>query len=184
MANFPKSYASVVNGGSSENTTNTPSKPKGRPKGTTKKSKSFKGTPKKNVTSMTPIIQNNDGLIGLVNVSSDCYFNSVIQVLFSLLSFRNHVQNFDPLQFYEKNHSEVIAVNHIKLLFTDMQRKLMDPLSTHEHLIELNLPEYVEHRQCDAQETMSFILDLFYPRIDDISNPFFILHIMIDSNDF
>ena len=108
--------------------------------------------------------------IGLINVSTDCFFNSVIQALFSLRSFRNHVQNFNGHVHYD-NNTEINAVNCIQQLFRDMENETMNPLSSHEYLMELGLPDYVEHRQCDAQECMSYIIDLFYPRIDDKTNP-------------
>ena len=104
--------------------------------------------------------------IGLVNVANDCYFNAVMQSLFSLESFRNHVKNFNS-----HIHNEVNAVNHVKQLFQEMERKSMNPLPTHEHLMSLGLPGYIENRQCDAQECMTYIINLFYPRVNDKTNP-------------
>ena len=43
----------------------------------------------------------------------------------------------------------------------------MNPLPTVEHLMSLGMADYLEHRQCDAQECMTYILNLFYPHIND-----------------
>ena len=141
---------------------NTPTRGKGRPKGTPKKTKGFRGTPKK--TKNSPAICDNidNGPIGLVNVRNDCFFNSVIQALFSLQSFRTHVSNFDT-----QIPSEIDPVHSIKLLFREIEAKTSNPLHTHAHLMSLGLPGYEENRQFDAQECMTYIVNLFYPRIND-----------------
>ena len=73
------------------------------------KKKNFNFTPKKldldnvndsNQTAVTSVtMQDNDknSLISLLNVANDCFFNSVVQALFALPSFRNHVRNFNPI---------------------------------------------------------------------------------------
>ena len=84
-----------------DNIENTPTRGKGRPKGTPKKTKVFRGTPKKifydtvsndDANLNAPIIvstvrnvdsNNPDAPIGLVNISSDCFFNSVVRSLFT-----------------------------------------------------------------------------------------------------
>lgn len=172
MSDIPKSYASAVAGGSSENIMKTPTKGKGRPKGTPNKNKGFRGkTPKKVVMkSKGSLNLNAISPISLVNVSTDCFFNSVIQVLFSLSSFRDHVRSFNAHIHYG-SYIEINAVNHIQQLFREMEHKVMNHITTHEHIMALGLPDYVEHRQCDAQECMSYILDLFYPHINDKANP-------------
>ena len=109
---------------------------------------------------------NGNGPIGLVNIANDCFFNSVVQALFALSSFRNHVKNFDT-----QIHNEINAVCSIKQLFRDMEAKLNNPLQTHVCLMSLDLPGHRENIQFDAQECMTYIINLFYPRINDISNP-------------
>ena len=55
------------------------------------------------------IDDNDNGRIGLVNIGIDCDFNSLIQSLFSLKSFRHHVKTINSLV-----HDEVNAIYHIK----------------------------------------------------------------------
>ena len=104
--------------------------------------------------------------IGLVNVRNDCFFNSVLQALFALPLFRNHVRNFVSHIPEERN-----AVRMIQQLFRYMEAKSSNPLQTHISLMSLGLPHYTEHIQTDAEECMTFIINLFYPRIDEVSNP-------------
>ena len=166
------------NPGPTDNIENTPAKGKGRPKGTPKKNKGFRGTPRKimnalsnvdtnmNAPVITSCVSNADSNlnapIGLVNISNDCFFNSVVRSLFTLQSFRNHVKNFNP-----SIPDELSAVQSIKQLFQDMEAKLINPLQTHDYLKSINLAGYVEHTQFDAQECMTYLINLFYPRIDD-----------------
>ena len=110
-----------TNPGRIDNNENTPTKGKGRPKGTPKKSKAFRGTPRKIVTNSLSILSD-VGPRGLVNISTDCFFNSVIQALFSLQSFRNHVRNFNAHIHYA-NHIEINAIHHIQQLLRDMASK-------------------------------------------------------------
>ena len=157
------------NPGTTDNIENTPTRGKGRPTGTPKKAKGFRGTPKKIITNSSTIydnIENINGPIGLVNVAHDCFFNSVVQALFSLETFRNHVRNFDS-----QIPDEVDAVCSIKQLFRDIEAKSNNRLHTHENLTLLGLPGHEENTQFDAQECMTYILNLFYPQINDTSNP-------------
>ena len=71
--------------GPTDNIENTPTRGKGRPKGTPKKTKGFRGTPKKILTnSSIRDVANINGPIGLVNIANDCFFNSVVQALLDL----------------------------------------------------------------------------------------------------
>ena len=108
---------------------------------------------------------NPDAPIGLVNVSYDCFFNSAVQALYALRSFRDHVKNFD-------SHipDDVKAVRSIKQLFRRMEAKSSNPLETHSCLMTINLPGHTENRQFDAQECMTHLVNLFYPRINDKSS--------------
>ena len=150
-----------------DNIENTPTRGKGRPKGTPKKNKGFRGTPK-NIIRNCPITLDNDDNepIGLVNVRNDCFFNSVIQALFSLQSFRYHVNNFNP-----QIPDEVEPVRSVKKLFRDIEARKNNPLHTHAYLKSIKLPDYEENIQFDAQECMTYIVNLFYPQINYPSNP-------------
>ena len=85
--------------------------------------------------------------------------------MFTLQSFRNHVKNFNT-----SVPDEVNAVQTVKQLFLDIEAKLINPFQTHEYLKSMNLPGYIEHTQFDAQECMTHLINLFYPRIDDKSS--------------
>ena len=147
-SSFLKRFKVLIDGdvesnpGPTDNIENTPTRCKGRPKGTPKKSRGFRGTPKKIITN-SPNICNNveNGPIGLVNIANDCFFNSVIQALFTLSSFRNHVRNFDTMIPNELN-----AVCSIKQLFRDMEAKSNDSIQTHDCLMSLGLPGHIENR--------------------------------------
>ena len=148
----------------------TPTKGKGRPKGTPRK-KGFKGIRRQEKLN-TNIVSDNSGSrnipVGLYNQSNDCFFNSVTQVLYSLHSFRDHVQHFTT---YISN--EVDAVMKMKTLFQDMNQsqETNHPIRTHECVQSLQMNAYVENCQFDAQECMTHIINLFYPRVDDINAP-------------
>ena len=117
-----------------DNIENTPTRGKGRPKGTPKKTKGFRGTPKNIRNSAFTVDSDDNEPIGLVNVRNDCFFNSVIQTLFSLQSFRNHVNNFNP-----QIPDEVEPVQSIKRLFRDIEARKSSPFQTHAYLTSLKL---------------------------------------------
>ena len=132
----------------------TPSR--GRPKGKSKKSKGFKGTPPSKKLSVVPVlddipqvVSDTSRPIGLVNIRNDCFFNSVVQTLFSLQSFRQHVRNFHTVI-----PDEVTAVSSIKHLFRVMESNSNNLIQTHDGIMALSFPGYIEHMQCDAEECM------------------------------
>ena len=53
--------------------------------------------------------------VGLINHSNDCFFNSSIEALFSLQSFRDHVRDFDDADSHTKDAAssikKVIPIN-------------------------------------------------------------------------
>ena len=153
------------NPGPTQNIENTPSRGKGRPK----KSRGFRGTPKKlieNISTVSKTNNDNNVPVGLVNIRNDCFFNSVIQALFTLESFRDHVRQFEtPVS------DELSAVNSIKHLFSQIEARQNNLIETHDFLVSINLPGYTENFQYDAEECMTYIVNLFYPRIDDRNNP-------------
>ena len=177
------------------------SKRKGRPK-----KSGFKGTPRKKETTINSVIrvaeskfQENEitpessiqisdnstadvsNPIGLINHANDCFFNSAIQVLFSLKIFRDHVRNFDVQNTYtinvdEQNSHKMYAARSIKRLFRAIEEMKLKSnetrtlLMTHDYIRTLGLQGYEENRQFDAQECLSYIVDLFYPWVIDGSN--------------
>ena len=149
-----------------DNIENTPTRGKGRPKGTPKKTKGFRGTTKNIIKNSPTALNDENEPIGLVNVRNDCFFNSVIQTLFSLKSFRYHVSNFNP-QIPE----EIEPVQSIKRLFRDIEARKSNPLQTHDYLTSLKLIGYEQNIQFDAQECMTYIVNLFYPEINHPNNP-------------
>ena len=154
-----------TNPGPTENIECTPTRGKGRPK----KSKGFRGTPKKlseNISTVSKTNDDNNIPVGLVNIRNDCFFNSVIQALFTLESFRDHVRQFET-----HVSDEFSAVNSIKHLFSQIESRPNNPIETHDFLVSINLPGYTDHHQFDAEECMTYIVNLFYPRIEDKSNP-------------
>jgi ubiquitin C-terminal hydrolase len=105
------------------------------------------------------------GPVGLINYSNDCFFNSVIQALFSLQSFRDHVRNFDEADSHTKD-----AAFSIKKLFRaieEIKATSDGPLTTHDYIMAMDLQGYIENDQFDAQECLSYIIDLFYPWAND-----------------
>ena len=100
-----------------------------------------------------------------MNIANDCFFNSVVQSLFVLPAFREHVRNFDT-----QIVNEASAVHLIKQLFRAMESNSNNALQTHDCLMSLNLPGHVEHVQFDAEECMTYMINLFYPRIIDIND--------------
>ena len=108
--------------------------------------------------------------VGLINYSNDCFFNSVIQALFSLQLFREHVSNFDEHSSHTTDTRTIAAASSIRNLFRaieKMKAALDGPLMTHDYILALNLQGYVENQQYDAQECLSYIVDLFYPWVND-----------------
>ena len=178
---FLKRKAVVVHGDVESNpgpaTNDTPKRNQGPPCGRKAKKRNFNFNSKKldmgdDDNNRTMIVHcSNDSIngnrpVGLVNVANDCFFNSVFQALFSLPSFRHHVEDFNTLIPSERN-----AVQSIKQLFRAMRSNLGHVIQSHNFLMSLNLPGYIEHVQFDAEECMTYMINLFYPRISDVNNP-------------
>ena len=142
---------------------------KGRPKGSSKRNKGFKGTPKKSncviqATSSKCVVERNTPL-GLINKSNVCFFNSVIQVMYSLSDFRDLVLNC-VIGDNEKSN----AVLNMKILFQDIENATKTDrhsVRTHECVMSLNLIEYTENNQYDAEECLTQIINLVYPQVNN-----------------
>ena len=134
-------------------------KEKGRPKGSTKK-KGFKGIAHKKsndqfetseilhsmssdtVVSNKPIGLKNEG----VNV---CFFNSIIQVLYSLPEIRSHVRSVTRTNRY---------IKEIKTLFDKIDNQI-EPVQTSNFVKNLQLENYTFKDQYDAHECLIQILE-------------------------
>ena len=161
------------NPGPTDNVDKTP-KGKGRPKGTPKKNKGFKGTPNKlrkvdeqNIESVDSInTRNISAPLGLKNYPNQnvCFFNSVIQVLFSVESFREHIRQLntiDPIVLTIKNlFRQIECSNHSNT-----------SIETYLYVQSLELPDYQPGLQFDAHECLIHILNLIYLLRPDNSVP-------------
>jgi len=161
---FLKHLQVVINGdvesnpGPTDNIDNMNVKGKGRPKGSIKK-KEFKGNVKKythnvetseilpsmisdTIVSNKPVGLKNEG----VNV---CFFNSIIQVLYSMPEIRSHIRALTCNNRYIKG---------IKSLFEKMDSKI-SPVQTSNIVKNLQLENYNFKDQYDAQECLIQILE-------------------------
>jgi hypothetical protein len=95
--------------------------------------------------------------------------------------FRDHVRNFDVENSYtlnvdEQNSHRMYAARSIKRLFRAIEEMKLKSnesrtlLMTHDYIRTLGLQGYEENMQFDAQECLSYIIDLFYPWVIDGSN--------------
>ena len=124
--------------------------PRGRPK----KKKCFRGTPNKTGNDAENIPRENKP-IGLKNMGQNvCFFNSVIQSLFTIDSFRDFVDTLDT------NDSSILA---IKNLFSALKRS-DSPIETYEFIKSIVLPgyDYTQRQQFDAQECINSLLNHVY----------------------
>ena len=131
--------------------------PGGRPK----KMKGFRGTPKKcdfsrdvdfNVTRDTSIP------LGLINQGENvCFFNSVIQVLYSLPIFKDYIQQLQPIEG---------VVSEMKSLFKKIENSSI-PVRTSSYVPKLGLYDYVLGMQYDAHECLLQLLASIYPNVND-----------------
>ena len=129
----------------------------GRPK----KSKVFKGTPKKvELGNKIDFVVNRGNPVvplGLVNQGENvCFFNSVIQVLYSLPTFRSYIEQ---LQTSER------VVSKIKDLFTEI-RCSNEPVRTSTYISDIDLQYYVLGMQYDAHECLLQLLAKIYSDIN------------------
>ena len=150
------------NPGPTDNVDKTP-KGKGRPKGTPKKNKGFKGTPNKlrkvdeqNIESVDGINTRNISVPSGLKIYPNqnvCFFNSVIQVLFSAESFREHIcqlNTIDPIVLTIKNlFRQIECSNHSNT-----------SIETYLYVQSLELLDYQPGLQFDAHECLIHILNL------------------------
>ncbi|XP_066930953.1 uncharacterized protein [Clytia hemisphaerica] len=124
--------------------------PRGRPK----KKTFFRGTPNKIHNNAVNFIRVNKPL-GLKNLGQNvCFFNSVIQSLYTIDTFREFVKTLDT------NDSSILA---IKDLFSTIESS-ESPIETYEFIKSIELPgyDYTQREQFDAQECVNSILNHVY----------------------
>ena len=115
-----------------------------------------------NVTLIVSDNQRNRNIpLGLENSSNVCVFNSVVQALFSLQSFRDHVKHFTT-----NRPSDADAVLNIKTLFRDIEQlreRSRRPIRSHECVRSLGITGYVGNSQFDGEECITRVVNLFCP---------------------
>ena len=125
-----------------------------------KKSRGFRGTPKKidyegNVSTH---VRDTNAPLGLLNQAENvCFFNSVVQVLHAIPAFQNVVE--------ELGHDNQ-AITAIKYMFKEISNS-NEAVGTSRYVQLLGLPNYIVGRQYDAHECLLQFLDRIYPRITD-----------------
>ena len=145
--------------------------PRGRPK----KKGGFRGTPKQeNTTENNMKLQNQsnhgqninfnivsnvrDAPLGLSNIGENvCFFNSVIQILYSIPAFQEFIRKLPPV-------NEVVST--IRDLFAEISTSNV-PVRTSRYLQNIGLTNYVFGMQYDAHECFLQLLNKIYPVIND-----------------
>ena len=134
----------------------------GRPK----KIKSFKGTPNKQKKCVVEDIDFNISYnvrepsvpLGLLNQGENvCFFNSIVQVLYSLPAFRDFMQQILP------TNAAVLAIQN---LFREISCSNV-PVRTSRYVQNLGLSDYEVGMQYDAHECLLLLLNKIYPVIND-----------------
>ena len=90
------------------------------------------------------------------------FFNSDLQLLFSLSHFRDIVLRHP----YISNDADPrSAVRH--LFQTILGQNCANPVATYPYILQLGLPWYRRGSQFDVQECLSHIINLFFPVVRD-----------------
>ena len=80
-----------------------------------------------------------------------CFFNSVVQVLFSLIPFRARI-----LSDLVDNQ----VIRNIKQLFRTMNESVSSySIHTYPVVRAINIPHYIDHEQMDAREVLRYLID-------------------------
>ena len=134
--------------------------PRRRPK----EIKVFRGTPKNidivsdNVKVDFSVIRDETAPLGLMNNGENVFFfNSVMQVLYSLPLFRDYINQLQP--------AEGVAMQ-IKNVFRETETS-KEPVRTSHYVRYLNLLGYEPVVQYDAHECLLQLLTNIYPNIND-----------------
>ena len=133
------------------------------PGGRSKKIKGFRGTPKKcnfssDIDFNVTYIRDPNIPLGLMNQGENvCFFNSVIQILYTLPAFREFIQQLSPTN---------AVVSEIKNLFGEIESSNV-PVRTSDYVQNLGLRDYSLGMQYDAHECLLQLLEKIYPVIND-----------------
>ena len=166
-SSFLKRFKLLIGGDIESNpgrTQNQNCKSHGSPK---KGGKGFRGTPSKqtvdfNISSNVrdTNVRDRNIPLGLLNIGENvCFFNSVIQALYSITAFRDYVLK---LLLFRDNPPAV----SIKNLFREIA-SANNPIRTSEYLKHLELLDYTSGTQYDAHECLLQLLNKIYPVIND-----------------
>ena len=88
--------------------------------------------------------------VPLKNGENVCFFNSVVQVFYSLMPFRAHIygETID-------NH----VIRNLRKLFREMEASPAHNIHTYPIVRALQIPHYRDRDQIDALEVVSFLID-------------------------
>ena len=162
---FIKRFKLLIDGDVESNPGPAQNQSSGRPK----KGRGFRGTPNKQENcdnrpdihfNISSNIRDLNKPLGLLNLGENvCFFNSVIQVLYSITAFRDYILS---LLLFTDNPPVV----SIKNLFREIGSS-NNPVRTSEYLKHLELLDYKSGTQYDAHECLLQLLDRIYPIISD-----------------
>ena len=128
--------------------------------GQNSESESFAGRSKRISSKVDfSIIRDPNIPLGLVNYGENvCFFNSVIQVLYSLSVFRDYINKLRP-------PAKGVAMK-IKSLFSEIETS-SEPVRTSNYVRYLGRQHYEPRRQYDAHECLLQLLVKISPNIND-----------------
>lgn len=104
--------------------------------------------------------------VGLQNGAKNvCFFNSDLQLLFSLSYFRDIALRY---RSFSNDADPFSTVRHLFQIMLGQNRAI--PVVTDPHILQLGLPGYIRGTQFDAQECLSHIINLFLSVVHDREN--------------